>query len=128
VNHRTAVGFHTMYFFFPFVSRNSYSFVPSPKIAVALATRCPGTQLHRSRTLGPGVPVMFRPPPYNVSYILYTFLFAATCMPEFGLNVAPQKGSLYAFFYNVPYIPQFPTVLSFRNIGRIGHPISMVRR
>jgi hypothetical protein len=82
--------------FFPtVVLRGSYSFVASPKIAVALATRCPGTQLHRSHTLGPGVPVMLKLPPCNVSYIPHTFLFAASCRPEFGLECGPTGNDLY---------------------------------
>lgn len=87
---------HTLFFSFV-ILRNSYSFVPSPKISVALATRCPGTQLDRSRsgavpfTLGPGVPFIFRPS-YNAFHTYYIrFCFRLHVCPSVVPNVAPPK-------------------------------------
>jgi hypothetical protein len=97
------------YILFSFVIlRNSYSFVPSPKISVALATRCPGTQLDRSRsgvvpfTLGPGVPFIFKPS-YNAFHTYcICFCFRLHVCLSVITNVAIPK--MISFFYNIKSI------------------------
>lgn len=65
--HRSSFPFHTRLLLLFLL--NSYTSVPSPKISVALATRCPGTQLDRSCSWaslllwGPGVPFIFKTAP-----------------------------------------------------------------
>jgi hypothetical protein len=111
------VPYHILFSFV--ILRNSYSFVPSPKISVALATRCPGTQLDRSRsgavsfTLGPGVPVIFKPS-CNVfhTYCIHRCFRLHICLNVVS-NVALLERIFISFFCNIKlYIPQFPLVLS----------------